>query len=446
MITFTVGRIQADQKVLWEQGAITEFNLTRSNVVSEFVPTPTTRSATFPPPTTGPQLTFRYVCWMRTLPPCQLVQGFFYAVNRRTNGHIDFESQDYSEVGLSGSDMIRLLEDGTVAIGEIHGAFAGQNFPIFEATSHWGAYETSDQGLEAIEALREDIISFVRKATAGGEVVGFNYYPENYYFTKTPLGSIEDFQEEIIVSQSPVVFDLNSALGADPTYIAISDVYPTLERGVIDGTFTCGTCALDQKLFEVTAYMTGPLPGTFVESYIAFNSTKWNSLPSDFQDIIKEEGALHSQRSMVAALQANADAEQELIDLGMTHSNFSPEMLPVFREAVSSSVIPKWVERAGGSESETVRLYNEKVAPITGLPIVIPTPLPPPTPTPTLTPVVGERGNPGATGLTGPTGPTGPAGPAGDDGASLIAVVALVLGVLASLGTFGGMLWRRLVG
>ena len=99
-----------------------------------------------------------------------------------------------------------------------------------------------------------------------------------------------------------------------------------------------------------------------------------------------------------------------------------------------------------------------------------------PTPTPVL--VVGPQGEPGPQGLQGPPGLQGPAGPPGSGGpagpagsagpagvagppgaqgsagqpgetgpggSSVVSVLALVFAIFAFLGTFGGMLWRRLV-
>ncbi len=149
--------------------------------------------------------------------------------------------------------------------------------------------------------------------------------------------------------------------------MAFADVYPALERGVLDGAVTCGSCAVGQKWFEVTDYLTGPVSGTFAETFITFNAALWNSLPKDFQNIILAEGALHSEQAKAAALQVDIDAEGQLIELGMQHSNFSPDMLVLLKEGARLLAIPNWAERAGGPESEAVKLYNSKVAPITGL-------------------------------------------------------------------------------
>jgi TRAP-type C4-dicarboxylate transport system substrate-binding protein len=320
--------------------------------------------------TTGESFEFQYVCVNRTLLPCQVIQEFLDTVRTRTDGQVDIQLSSYPELGISGFDMIRLLEDGTIGFGEIYSGFVGGEFPVFEAANLWGAYESVDQWFEASEALEDDIKTLVTRETGGGKIVGFNYYSSNYFFTKGPLNTLSDFKGVKTRTHSNVLSDLigeNGGLGANPQTMAFADVYPALERGVLDGAVTCGSCAVGQKWFEVTDYLTGPLPGTFAQTFVTFNGKEWNSLPADFQKIILEEGVKHSDRAKAAALNADVEAEGQLIDLGMEHANFTSDMMSIIKDAAQKSVIPKWAERAGGYDSEPVQLYNEKVGPITGM-------------------------------------------------------------------------------
>ena len=319
--------------------------------------------------TTGESFEFQYVCVNRTLLPCQVVQEYLDTVNTRTDGQIEIQLSSYPELGISGFDMIRLLQDGTIGLGEIYSGFVGGEFPVFEAANLWGVYNSVDEWFEASEALQEDIKSLVSRETGGGQIVGFNYYSSNYFFTKNPLNTLDDFSGVKTRTHSNVLSDLigPDGLGANPQTMAFADVYPALERGVLDGAVTCGSCAVGQKWFEVTDYLTGPVPGTFAETFITFNGKEWKSLPADFKAILLEEGALHSERAKAAALNSDVESEGKLIGLGMTHSNFTDEMLAIIKNAAKDSVIPKWAERAGGFGSESVDLYNSKVGPVTGL-------------------------------------------------------------------------------
>ena len=94
--------------------------------------------------TTGESFEFQYVCVNRILLPCQVVQEFLGSVRARTDGQVDIQLSSYPELGISGFDMIRLLEDGTIGFGEIYSGFVGGEFPVFEAANLWGAYESVD--------------------------------------------------------------------------------------------------------------------------------------------------------------------------------------------------------------------------------------------------------------------------------------------------------------
>ena len=153
-------------------------------------------------------------------------------------------------------------------------------------------------------------------------------------------------------------------------------------------------------------------------------------------------------------------------------------------EPVADSFVGKTVTfTIGGIPADQTVLWaqgevtnlNLTATPAVGAPTPSPTI---PAPTPTTVVVVGETGAPGAAGpqgqqgvqgssgppgVGGPPGSAGAAGPAGvaepagsqgltgpggelgESGSSLFGILAFVFAVFAFLGTFGGMLWRRLV-
>ena len=52
---------------------------------------------------------------------------------------------------------------------------------------------------------------------------------------------------------------------------------------------------------------------------------------------------------------------------GMTYVEFSPEIQAALYDAGRNNVLPKWVERTGGPDSEAVKIYNEKAAHLIGV-------------------------------------------------------------------------------
>ena len=214
------------------------------------------------------------------------------------------------------------------------------------------------------------MVRIVRRETNGGEVIAFNYYPINFYFTKKPLNTLDDVKGLKTRVHSGVLQDLLNHLGASAQFMTFADVYPALERGVLDAAVTCSTCGIGQKWYEVTTHLTGPFPGTFGQTFITFAKREWDKMPEDIQAIIREVGEEYTIESAKIVFDWDAEALDLLIGFGMIHQEFTPKMAATVRAAAVDAVVPNWAKKAGGFDSEAVQLYNEKVAPITGIEIL----------------------------------------------------------------------------
>ena len=76
-----------------------------------------------------------------------------------------------------------------------------------------------------------------------------------------------------------VLGDLLSGLGADGQFLAFSEVYTALERGVMDAAITVLDAGYGMKWYEVTDYMTGPIVA-LAQTWVTMNKDTFNELPS----------------------------------------------------------------------------------------------------------------------------------------------------------------------
>ena len=314
----------------------------------------------------GYEFTFQYVCVNRTLRPCQLVDEFIKGVNERTEGQITINLSSYPELGISGFDMIRLINDGTVEFGEIYSGFVAGDYPIFNITNIWGLADSPEQYLEMVAAVREDLYRIVTRES-GGQVVFRNFYPSQYFYSKRPLNTLDDYEKMKTRVHSPVLGDLISALGADPQTMAFAEVYTALERGILEAGVTAASAGYGQRWYEVTDYLTGPFTGSFAQTFITITGETWAEIPPDLQQILLEEGLKHEERNLEAVYEWDNEAVGQNIAEGMVYNEFSSEMQSVLKDAAINDVLPKWIDRAGGPESEAGELYNSLVAPIAGV-------------------------------------------------------------------------------
>ena len=323
----------------------------------------------------GEDIDIQLICINRTGNPCTLIysteethgiDGFIERVRDRTEGQVDFQISSFPELGLAGPDSLRLIEDRTMELAEIYSGYIGGDLPIIDMANLWGLYPDPETNFAVIDVTREDIHGIIENQS-NGIVIMENYYESNYYFSSRPLNSLEDFQGLKTRSHSTVLSDLLGGMGADPQFMAFADVYTGLERGVLDAAVSCGTCGSGVRWYEVTDYLVGPIVAIGV-TWITMNKDVWDAIPADLQAIILEEGERHQRtsREWVETVWAD-EGISENTEGGMEYIEFSQEVKDALFQAGRNNVLPKWVERTGGPNSEAVQIYNEKAAPIIGV-------------------------------------------------------------------------------
>ncbi len=94
----------------------------------------------------------------------------------------------------------------------------------------------------------------------------------------------------------------------------------------------------------------------------------WDAILADLQAIIREEGERHQRtsRDWVETIWAE-EGIRENTEGGMEYVEFSQEIKDALFQAGRNNVLPRWVERTGGPNSEAVQIDNGKAAPIIGV-------------------------------------------------------------------------------
>jgi TRAP-type C4-dicarboxylate transport system substrate-binding protein len=110
-------------------------------------------------------------------------------------------------------------------------------------------------------------------------------------FSKTPIRTIEDFRNKRLRVHNPQTAELMNALGAKPVPLALPEVMPSLERGVIDGVFTSACYGDGQEYWRVAKnvqdWALGPITGWAV----IINADVWEKIPADLREKIGVEMA-----------------------------------------------------------------------------------------------------------------------------------------------------------
>ena len=321
---------------------------------------------------TGESIVIQHACINRSLLSCRLIE-LYWAPNleARSNGQLKLEVSSFPELGLAGPDTLQHVSDGTLSMADIHPGYVAGELPAFEMQSLWGIYPDWVTAYLSLTDMHPQLEAMVAEATGGGIIVNHNWYSgdDQYLFSKKALRTLADFEGLKTRSHSAALSDWIRGMGAEARFVAFSEVYTALERGILDAGVTGATPGRSQRWYEVTEYLNGPLRSMLSTNNV-INADVWNDIPADLQQIFIEEGAKAELEQLRLTSIQNVIGVQRNIDAGMRLVEFSPELLDhSFDVAVIEHVIPGWLNRMGypGEGDNAVAMFNEHVGPYVGL-------------------------------------------------------------------------------
>ena len=279
------------------------------------------------------------------------------------------EMTSFPELGIAGPDSLGLVGDGTLDMVNIIGPYVAGDLPQLEIQYLFGLYTQRSQQFEATVEMLPDIEQLLIDDT-GGYPINVNWHngDDIFLFTKKPLNLPADVQDMKTRAFGTSISDWINGMGGAAQFLAFTEVYTALERGILEAGVTGGDAGYGQRWYEVTGYINGPLT-SWPSSHNVINGEVWATIPEDLQQIMIEEAAkLELEALRIGSIQ-NELGLQKNVDAGMTYVEFGPEMRAHSDNAVSNSVVPNWVDRVGGPASEFVAVFNRAIGPVVGLKI-----------------------------------------------------------------------------
>ena len=317
----------------------------------------------------GDPIIIQNACVNRALVFCKIMETFWGPnLEERTNGKLILEATSFPELGIAGPDSLGLVGDGTLDMVNIIGPYVAGELPELEIQYLFGLYTERSQQYEATVEMLEDIEQLLIDET-GGYPINVNWHngDDIFLFTKKPLNVPTDVTDLKTRAFGTSISDWINGMGGAAQFLAFTEVYTALERGILEAGVTGGDAGYGQRWYEVTGYINGPLT-SWPSSHNVINGDVWATIPDDLKEIMKEEGAkLELEALRVGSIQ-NELGLQKNIDAGMTYVEFGPEMRAHSDKAVSNSVIPNWVDRVG-IDSPFVDVFNQAIGPVVGITI-----------------------------------------------------------------------------
>ncbi|KNY47686.1 MULTISPECIES: TRAP transporter substrate-binding protein [Vibrio] len=169
---------------------------------------------------------------------------------------------------------------------------------------------------------------------------GFRHVTNNV----RPIESIEDMNGlKLRTMQNKAHLDAFRSLGANPTPMAFSELFSSLQQGVVDGQENPYTNIYSQRLYEVQKYISDT---GHVYSWVIFVVGKkfYDGLTADEQQVMQQAARTAINHMRVSVKAQDEKSLQGMIDAGLVYTPLSPEVKAEMHERVAP-VVQKYADR-----------------------------------------------------------------------------------------------------
>lgn len=262
-----------------------------------------------------------------------------------SNGTLTLTLYPSMQLGGGAPELIRQATEGTVDMAFSLPGYTSAQFPRTQMIELPSLREDGMATTELMWDLLEG--GYLNPEFDGLKVLALWAADDAGLYTRDkPIRSLDDVAGMLLRSPSAAQAGQIERMGGTPVALPIPELYPQLERGVIDGALVPFTTILDFRMHEVANYftITGPLFGRS-QFTVVMNEASYNNLSAEHQAIIDR---LTGEELSKKATQAYLDRAAEAIDFvrnapGKEVIEFSAEEQARIRE-VLAPIYGEWVE------------------------------------------------------------------------------------------------------
>lgn len=167
---------------------------------------------------------------------------------------------------------------------------------------------------------------------------------------------------KIRTMQSPVHIATFKALGANPTPISYSELYTSLQQGVVDAQENSALLMTDISLETVQKYYS--LTNHVVSVVVPVVSEKWfEALPSDLQKVVLDGSKVFEKKWNEYFVAAEEKAREKMLKAGMKINDLTPAQRAEFQK-VAQKVYKEFESTIGkdliNTSVESVKKHSKK--------------------------------------------------------------------------------------
>ena len=241
------------------------------------------------------------------------------------------------------------IADGVADLGFVSTVFEAPRFPL-QNVSYFTPFGTDDLGLvtRTVAEMQKSIPAMADAWGKNGLVYLGGAALDTYHlWTKLPVTKYEDLNGRKISAPGPAANWIRNT-GAVAVAGNLNSYYEDIKSGVSDGVIVFTTGAWGAKLHEVAPHITKVNFGAMFAGGIAINKSRFDRLPPEVQQVLREVGDAYSaefakaQGAAAGALMQNmAGAGAKVADLSEAERKRWADALPHVAKTWSDDVTAK---------------------------------------------------------------------------------------------------------
>lgn len=267
-------------------------------------------------------------------------------ITAKTNGQVKVTFYPAGELPYKGTEYMRVTQQGLVQMSEVVGVFNFGDAPqLVLPDLPYLALNPHEE-----EILARDMMP-VAEATLrkhGVEPIAWGVYPQREIVMREPVKGLADMKGKKIRTAGGLESEYLKVWGCVPSFTTWAEVYPAVQRGVIDGVMTATVGVQTAKLYEVAPYFF-KIDGPVNHFYVSVNRASWDALSPELKKTVKQVGDEWTrtwERKIVKG--ADVEALQQMQSKGQIKSVVSlsqqdrertrKEVIPLLREYVKAKI------------------------------------------------------------------------------------------------------------
>ncbi|MGM7678600.1 TRAP transporter substrate-binding protein DctP [Microbacterium sp. A94] len=269
---------------------------------------------------------------------------------------------------ISAPDGLAGATDGRTDIALISAAYTPAEMPLSQVLGVPFIAPDSASASLALADLYETSSAFQNEFHANGVHLLAVITPgENTIATTNPIEGPEDL-DGLQLRAAGYTANAVQAWGANVQALPATDMYESIERGLIDGytSFAYENVAAF-GLNEVATNIVDPGTGPYISSYIVINKALWDGFSDAQREAITASYENLADWSSEATLEVEAQICDVLLDNGGSVTVWDEKTVEKFRDKIGDSILKEWEATAEAAGTDPEAFLDQLDAALAGV-------------------------------------------------------------------------------